>query len=366
MTKKPSAPKVGKIPSPDYLGVVWKHLTESVCEEVFQAHRKTERQRKWTLHALIWFWIGLLQLRYNSQTRALLEARQGHPLFPEVDASPEAFFQKVQSVRPVFFESLFAAFNQSVEKEWPGNFQSKFDDLGFTGIFAADGSRLEQVGRLLKVARTTTKAIIPGSMEAIYDLRRGQLKDLWFDPDGCASELSMFEKVLPSLPRGSLLLADRYYPKPVIWRELEAGEITMVSRYNKTVKKKKIKVLKSLRGSKLCVDDWLVEMGGSAHGTQPVLLRWVHVWNNEFDLILITNELDPKRLSPQSLLALYRERWSIGASREGRINKSVEVRPRQKDSKPRSWEGTAVRELNGKALRQHSLKGGCAKFQVVS
>jgi hypothetical protein len=309
--KKPSRPKAGEIRSPDYLSIVWKHLTESVCEEVFQAHRKSERQRKWTLHALIWFWIGLLQVRYTSQTRALLEGRKGHPLFPAVDASPEAFFQKIQAVRPVFFESLFYAFNHATEEAWPDNFQADFAELGFSGIYAVDGSRLEQVGKLLKVTRKTTKAIIPGSMEALYDLRRGHLKALWFDPDGFASELSMFERVIAEVPSGALLLADRYYPKPVIWRELEAREISMVSRYNKTVKKKKVKVLKELRGAKLCVDDWLVEMGGSAYGTQPVLLRWVHVWSSEFDLVLITNVLDPKRLTPQQLLSLYRERWSV-------------------------------------------------------
>jgi len=248
-SKKPAGKKrwLGKIASPDYLDVVWEHLTESLCEEVFQAHRKTERQRKWTLHALIWFWIGLLQLRYSSQTRGLLEARAGHPLFPKVDASPEAFFQKIQNVRPIFFESLFTAFNHATKKEWPKNFCAEFADLDFPAIMVADGSRLEQVARRLKITRTTTKAILPGSMEALYDLRRGQLCSLHFDPDGFASELSMFEKVLPDIPAGALLLADRYYPKPVIWRELEAREIFMVSRHNKTVKKKRVKILKTLR-----------------------------------------------------------------------------------------------------------------------
>lgn len=59
-------------------------------------------------------------------------------------------------------------------------------------------------------------------------------------------------------------------------------------------------------------------------------------------------------------------RWAIGASRQGRINKSVQVRPRRTDSRPRSVEGAVVRELNGRALRQHLQKGGCAKLQVAS
>jgi hypothetical protein len=70
-------------------------------------------------------------------------------------------------------------------------------------------------------------------------------------------------------------------------------------------------------------------------------------------------------LDPGIIARLYKLRWSVGASRQGRINKSVRVRPRLKDSRPRSMGGTLERK-RGDALRQHSLKGGCAKFQVVS
>ena len=53
-------------------------------------------------------------------------------------------------------------------------------------------------------------------------------------------------------------------------------------------------------------------------------------------------------------------------SRQGRIIQSVKVRPRLKDSGPRSLEGAVARKQDGKALRQHSLKGGCATYQVVT
>jgi hypothetical protein len=71
-------------------------------------------------------------------------------------------------------------------------------------------------------------------------------------------------------------------------------------------------------------------------------------------------------LKAEDILNLYRDRWQIGASREGRLIQSVKVRPRLKDSGPRSLEGAVERKQDGKALRQHPLKGGCATLQVVT
>jgi hypothetical protein len=148
-------------------------------------------------------------------------------------------------------------------------------------------------------------------MEAVYDLRRGHLRDLWFDPDGARSEMAMFDEVLNSIAAGVLLLNDRYYPKPVIWRSLAARGIFMVSRYNATVKKRKVEELQKIRNSRIAVDDWIVEMGGSQYNEKPVTLRWVHVRSAGTDIILITNVMDPKVLSVEQLLALYTQRWTI-------------------------------------------------------
>jgi hypothetical protein len=134
-------------------------------------------------------------------------------------------------------------------------------------VYALDGSRLAKVPRLLKVAQGTTKAIIPGSMEAVYDLRRGMLHDLHFDPDGCVGEMKMGAPVLERIEKGALLLGDRYYAKPVIWRDLEERGLFMVTRYNRTVGKQRVAVIEQVRSSELSVDDYLVDMGGSKAGT---------------------------------------------------------------------------------------------------
>src|SRR5205085_8437563 len=99
---------------------------------------------------------------------------------------------KVQNVRPVFFRNVFHAYTERLRPEIPASFEQELpiSAAAFPEIYAIDGSRLAKVGRLLKVARNTTRAILPGSMEAVYDLRRGILQHLYFDPDGCVWEIS--------------------------------------------------------------------------------------------------------------------------------------------------------------------------------
>lgn len=87
-------------------------------------------------------------------------------------------------------------------------------------------------------------------------------------------------------------------------------------------------------------------------------IRYFDSKNNK-TLVFLTNNF----VLPHITIAdLYRCRWQVGVSRQGRIIQSVEVRPRLKDSGPRSLEGAVEREQYGKALRQHSLKGGCATY----
>jgi hypothetical protein len=305
---------ITEIAAPDYLGKIWQHLTPEVCNEVFELTRDRERQRKWGLHALLKTWIGILQCDLGSQTEAIEEyCGKSHPLFPLVEASPESFFKRLQTLRPAFFRNIFRRFTDAIEPEFSGQFQADLgiDEEVFPEVFVVDGSRLAKVGRLLKVARTTTKAIIPGSLEALYDLRRGHLRDLWFDPDGARAEILMFEEILKSIPPLSLLVADRYYAKPVIWEKAEDAGIAMVSRLNSTVKKRKVKTLARVRKKDLVVDDWIVEMGGSQYGTTPVTLRWVRVTRGSFSIVILTNVLDPKLLSVEQLTKLYRSRWSV-------------------------------------------------------
>ena len=87
------------------------HITPALCRTVFGAVRTTERQRVWTLEALIRFWTAVVLRAPKALTQALADSLEGRdPTYPRIEASPEAFFQRCRDLRPAFFAEVFQRF----------------------------------------------------------------------------------------------------------------------------------------------------------------------------------------------------------------------------------------------------------------
>lgn len=70
-----------------------EHITSALCRTVFGEVRKTERQRVWTLEALIRFWTAVVLRAPKALSQALVDSLEGRdPTFPRIEATPEAFF----------------------------------------------------------------------------------------------------------------------------------------------------------------------------------------------------------------------------------------------------------------------------------
>src|SRR3989441_12662063 len=87
------------------------HITPALCRTVFGAVRRTERQRVWTLEALIRFWTAVVLRAPKALSQALVDSLEGRdPTFPRLEASPEAFFQRCRGPRPAFLAGGFQRF----------------------------------------------------------------------------------------------------------------------------------------------------------------------------------------------------------------------------------------------------------------
>jgi hypothetical protein len=299
----------------DLLGtveVLHEHLTAALCTEVFQGVRGKERQRLWTLERLAEFWIAVILRAPPSLSHALAEAVGGTSAYPAVAATPQAFFARSQHLRWEFFADLFAAFRARAVAAEPPRFAAAHRKVldRFAGVHAVDGSKLDAVARRLKLLWDDRRVPLPGSLVAFYDLRRGTLDQLAFNPKAHCAELHDAIAGLDALPAGALVLGDRLYGVPALFAALSARGLWGVTRRNRVPKLHKIRRLSRVRHAGGVLEDWEV-LAGTGQSVAPQPLRWIRWKKGRKTREVVTNLLDPARLSAAEALALYPLRWKV-------------------------------------------------------
>ena len=294
--------------------LVNKHLTESLCEQVFQSNRITEREREWSLFALGRFWTAVTIQGPESLAQLLAQARAGlDGLLPKVTATDGGSFQRFKTFHWRFFHALYYAYTQRLLGEAQPVFAGALSDLRtrFPNLFLIDGSRLDPISHKLKILRNMAPAILPGCMTVIYDLFHGVTRQVLFDPDAAAPELLRAVPTLGSLPQGSLIVGDRLYASIQFFWELSKLGLWGLFRLNGNLKVERQHLISRKQGGgRAVVEEWLVLVGSGQ--TAPVItLRLICFRQGKLQRDLLTSVLDPQRLTAEEALALYPFRWQV-------------------------------------------------------
>ena len=200
-------------------------LTTSLCQTVFQQTRTTERERQWSLQALASFWTEVIVRAPPSLTQALQAAALGNGSgWPQVKASPEAFFQRCQNLHWRFCAQLHAAFVVQVLPQAQPHYASPVQALRerFAEVWIVDGSRLDAVAHRLKLLRDVRAQVLPGCLTAFSDLYRGIVRHLACNADAAAAALPRATAALAHVPPGTVLLGDRLYGVGAFFAALSA------------------------------------------------------------------------------------------------------------------------------------------------
>jgi hypothetical protein len=293
--------------------VLHRHLTKSLCASAWGRTRQAERERAWTLHALVEFWTSVVLRAPTSLTQALgASAQEGGLGWAPVQATPEAFFQRCQTLSWRMFAEMFQGFVASVTPEVPLVYAEAMSGLRerFAGVWVIDGSRLDAIRHRLKLTWRTRAVILPGALWVAYDLFRGIVQRLEFTADAAQSEHERATEGLATIPAETLVVGDRLYAVPAFWEALHARGLWGVARRNRLVKLKTRGRLSEGRLGDGEVTDHLVDAGCGA--TAPrVRLRLIRVRQGRRTFAVLTNVLDPARLSAADVLALYPLRWTV-------------------------------------------------------
>jgi hypothetical protein len=300
----------------DLLGtvqVLHEHLTASLCQTVFAQTRTTERAWKGTLAALAEFWTAVILRAPQSLTPALEEAAAGTGTgWPAVQASPEAFFERCQSVHWRFFAQLSEAFVAQVLPTAHPCYAQPLQSLRqhCPDVWVVDGSRLDAVAHRLKLLQAVRACVLPGCLTAFYALYRGIARPLAFDPDAAAGALPRTTAALPHVPQGTLLVGDRLYGVGKFFAALSSHHLAGLCRRNGRQSWRWVRDLSTTSVAGGIAYDTLVEIKGTKdRPTQR--LRWVRGRKGRDVRELLTNVLEPRLLSVADALRLYPWRWKV-------------------------------------------------------
>lgn len=289
------------------------HITRALCHAVFRRVRITERQRVWTLEALVRFWTAVILRAPPALSHALVDVVS--PLdgwVPRMQATPEAFFQRCRDLRPAFFAEVFRRVTASLLRELPPRYTTPLAPIRarFAAILVLDGSRLAAIAHRLKLLWRERAVVLPGCLLATYDLGRGVCRALYFDADAATSEWTRAQAALADLPRDALVVGDRLYCTAAFFETLHAQGGWGLVRRNRRLGLRTLQRLRKRRHLDGCLEDWLVQAGSGA--SAPVqTLRWIRWRRGRTRYEVLTDVLDPTRLSAVEALDLYPYRWRI-------------------------------------------------------
>jgi hypothetical protein len=285
-----------------------------MCDAVFRDVRTKERARTWTLDAMARFWIAVVLRAPDSLREALEEAHGGRAGFPFVESTTSSFFERAQGMRRQFFEELFRRFVESVLPEAEPDFEKALaEELPqFEELWAVDGTSLDRVARRLKAVRDVRAVVIPGSVLAMLDLRRGVLRRVVFREKLLTDEVSCLQEELGGIPEGTLLVMDRGFCSMKLLVELDARGLFAAVRFQKSVRAEEIEVLSRFEDDGVEVVDRLVVLGSGSGGRPRVKARLIEKPLKDGGLLrLVVTVLDPAKLPARAALSLYRRRWAV-------------------------------------------------------
>jgi hypothetical protein len=267
----------------------------------------------WSLYALANFWNHVVLHSPGSITQAIEEATRGEgQVWPTTQGSPQAFFGRCQTLTWKFFATLFHRFAASVAQESKPSFAQDFKGLArhFSNVWIVDGSRLDAIAHRLKILWDVRSSILPGCLIAFYDLYRGFPRILGFDPDAARAEMNRVLEALSQVPRGTLLLGDRLYASVKLFEDFAHRGLWGLCRLSHRLKLKKTKRLSRRKVDGGVLEDWLAEVGCGATAPKQ-MLRYIRLKRGRVVYELLTNVLDPEKLSSVTAMDLYPRRWDI-------------------------------------------------------
>jgi hypothetical protein len=300
-----------RCPSRSFVACLREFLTPALWKQAQRQRRAQRRSSRWATQPLVLSLLFMTWCCGDSQPERFETAKAYCIVCLPKRRRPGQTvqgFQKALGKLPMGVLRVLAA---GVRGTLASRLATRWFDEGFIGI-GCDGSRVE-CPRTAELEQRLGQAGKAGSAPSIWitalvHLRLG-LPWAWRLGKGTASERWHLEQMVGLLPAAALLVADAGYVGFALAGRLVKARVCFLLRMSSAVTLYTTGRVRLERFREGLVYYWPTK--AQKAGTRPLLLRLIRIRakKKKHDLWLLTNVLEPRRLSAPTAAKFYRWRW---------------------------------------------------------
>lgn len=283
-------------------------LTPQVWKQAHQAWRPKQAPSRWTLQPLLWVAITMAWSCGDSQEERFAAARAVYVACHQRDRRPGSTLAGFLQALAKLPMPVLRALACGVRAQLAACFLARAWFGGFLP-FACDGSRLEcpRADELQRLGEAGKTASAPTMYLTALVLLPWGLPWSWCWGKGTASEHYHLRRLLPTLPKRALLVADAAYLGYELYQAILRAETAFLVRMSSRAELYTLENVPLKRFREGTVYYW--PKCSRAQGQPPIQARLVRVPGKKADVWLLTSVLDPRQLGRAKVSQLYRWRW---------------------------------------------------------
>lgn len=266
------------------------------------------RERTLTLPVMVAVVISLVWRQFASVSEALRVLKTEGLLWADpIQVSQQALSERLRTLSAKLFWRVLQDVLPVMQSKWQKRTRSLPTEIAwalahYERVWAVDGSTLDALMRRVGLLRDRPEHPLAGRMMGLLDVSSRLPVHLWYTEDEQAHDQRFWDQILEILLPGTLLLLDLGFTNYGYYARLMAAQVTFITRCKANAAYQVTKVLhKSAH-----LHDTLILLGQDQLPMRLVEVQYKGTWYR-----YLTSELDPNRLPPVYLVALYWQRWRI-------------------------------------------------------
>jgi hypothetical protein len=266
------------------------------------------RERTLTLPVMMAVVISLVwrQLASVSETLRVLKS-EGLLWTDPLHVSQQAMSERLHTFPADLFKRILHDVLPVMQSRWQQRSRPLPEEIQwalqqYDQVWAADGSTLDALVRRVGLLRDLDDHPLAGRMMGVLDVTSRLPVHLWYTDDEQAHDQRFWAQIFPVLPTKTLLLLDLGFTNYKAFGQLMAQQVTFITR----CKSNAAYQVKQVLHKSAHTHDAIVLLGQDQLPIRLVEVQYKNKWYR-----YLTSELDPERLPPLYVVALYWQRWRI-------------------------------------------------------